>query len=91
MKLEAEAEVETKTKELDIVKERVRIINEKLAALQAKLDAVLDQKRIVEEESARYSKKIRISWKIGEWTCWRVYPLDCNCQSFGVGSLNCYW
>jgi dynein heavy chain len=64
LKITAEAEVEEKSKELEIVIERVRVINEQLAALQAKLDDVMEQKAIVEAEKEKYQNKLDRAGKL---------------------------
>jgi len=58
MKQAAEEEVEEKSKELEVVIEKVRLINEKLAELQAKLDDVMEKKNAVEAEKEKYQAKL---------------------------------
>lgn len=64
LKQAAEKEVEEKSIELEVVIERVRVINEKLADLQAKLDDAMTQKNIVEAEKQKYQDKLERAGKL---------------------------
>jgi dynein heavy chain len=88
-KIAAEKEVEEKSAELEVVIERVRVINEKLAELQAKLDDVMEQKNIVEAEKQKYQDKLERAGKLvnglaGENTRWSASVVDLKKEVLSV-------
>ena len=85
----AEAEVAEKTAELNIVKERVRVINEKLAGLKCQLDEAIENKRVVEEEKDRYQTKLVAAGKLvnglaGENKRWTQMVKDLSVQTIDI-------
>lgn len=63
-KNKAEELVANKNSELAIVKEKVRLLNEKVGALEKKLQEAEEQERKVEAERAMYQRKLEASEKL---------------------------
>lgn len=63
-KNKAEEIVRVKNKELEIVKEKVRLLVEKVATLEKKLQEAEEQERKVETERATYQRKLDASEKL---------------------------
>jgi dynein heavy chain len=63
-KNKAEEVVRVKNKELEVVKEKVRLLVEKVASLEKKLQEAEEQERKVEAERATYQRKLDASEKL---------------------------